>query len=133
MDFAKLAERFEEKRVSFVSVTQHLNTADSLGRLSLNILLSFAQFERDVQPHEHRGVGGCRGQEHHEARQRRKARELRKIEPDPPDRRHRWRDLANHAAGSATAGVAANTRSKMWSTCFNWSPRSNARSMKRVL
>ncbi len=39
---------FEEKQVHFVSVTQHFNTADSMGRLTLNVLLSFAQFEREV-------------------------------------------------------------------------------------
>lgn len=48
MDFAKLAEMLDRHNVSFVSVTQHLNTADSVGRLSLNILLSFAQFEREI-------------------------------------------------------------------------------------
>ncbi|MBN9074943.1 MAG: recombinase family protein [Rhizobiales bacterium] len=48
MDFAKLAETLDRHGVSFVSVTQHLNTADSVGRLSLNILLSFAQFEREI-------------------------------------------------------------------------------------
>jgi site-specific DNA recombinase len=47
-DFAKLAELFEQTKTSFVAVTQNLNTADSLGRLSLNILLSFAQFEREL-------------------------------------------------------------------------------------
>ena len=48
MDFAKLAEKFEELNVSFVSVTQQFNTATSMGRLILNVLLSFAQFEREV-------------------------------------------------------------------------------------
>lgn len=48
MDFAKLAEMLDRHNVSFVAVTQHLNTADSVGRLSLNILLSFAQFEREI-------------------------------------------------------------------------------------
>ena len=48
MDFAKLAEKFEELNVSFVSVTQQFNTATSMGRLMLNVLLSFAQFEREV-------------------------------------------------------------------------------------
>ena len=47
-DFAKLAERFEELDVSFVSVTQQFNTATSMGRLMLNVLLSFAQFEREI-------------------------------------------------------------------------------------
>jgi site-specific DNA recombinase len=47
-DFAKIIERFDAGRVSFVSVTQHFNTTTSMGRLTLNVLLSFAQFEREV-------------------------------------------------------------------------------------
>ena len=47
-DFAKLVELFEKHNVSFVSVTQQFNTTTSMGRLTLNILLSFAQFEREV-------------------------------------------------------------------------------------
>ena len=48
LDFARLVELFDEKGVSFVSTTQQFNTAQSLGRLVLNILLSFAQFEREM-------------------------------------------------------------------------------------
>jgi site-specific DNA recombinase len=47
-DFAKLVEVFERHGVSFVSVTQQFNTTTSMGRLMLNVLLSFAQFEREV-------------------------------------------------------------------------------------
>jgi site-specific DNA recombinase len=47
-DFAKLVELFDEHDVSFVSVTQQFNTTTSMGRLTLNVLLSFAQFEREV-------------------------------------------------------------------------------------
>jgi site-specific DNA recombinase len=47
-DFAKIVEIFEAKGVSFVSVTQAFNTTTSMGRLTLNVLLSFAQFEREV-------------------------------------------------------------------------------------
>lgn len=47
-DFAKLVELFDAHRVSFVSVTQAFNTTNSMGRLTLNVLLSFAQFEREV-------------------------------------------------------------------------------------
>ncbi len=47
-DFARLAERFDACGVSFVSVTQQFNTATSMGRLMLNVLLSFAQFEREI-------------------------------------------------------------------------------------
>ena len=48
MDFAKLVEIFDRNDVTFVSVTQSFNTTTSMGRLTLNILLSFAQFEREV-------------------------------------------------------------------------------------
>jgi DNA invertase Pin-like site-specific DNA recombinase len=47
-DFAKIVELFDAKGVSFVSVTQAFNTTSSMGRLTLNVLLSFAQFEREV-------------------------------------------------------------------------------------
>src|SRR6266852_4831753 len=47
-DFAKIVEVFDAKGVSFVSVTQQFNTTTSMGRLTLNVLLSFAQFEREV-------------------------------------------------------------------------------------
>jgi DNA invertase Pin-like site-specific DNA recombinase len=47
-DFAKLVDRFDSTGASFVSVTQQFNTATSMGRLTLNVLLSFAQFEREV-------------------------------------------------------------------------------------
>jgi DNA invertase Pin-like site-specific DNA recombinase len=47
-DFAKIVERLGAKGASFVSVTQAFNTTTSMGRLTLNVLLSFAQFEREV-------------------------------------------------------------------------------------
>src|SRR6201997_535667 len=47
-DFAKMVELFDAHSVSFVSVTQQFNTTTSMGRLTLNVLLSFAQFEREV-------------------------------------------------------------------------------------
>src|SRR5438094_1281065 len=47
-DFARLVEIFDAQGVSFVSVTQQFNTTSSMGRLTLNVLLSFAQFEREV-------------------------------------------------------------------------------------
>lgn len=47
-DFAKIVDAFDSKGVSFVSVTQQFNTTTSMGRLTLNMLLSFAQFEREV-------------------------------------------------------------------------------------
>jgi len=48
MDFARIVETFDNNEVSFVSVTQAFNTTNSMGRLTLNVLLSFAQFEREV-------------------------------------------------------------------------------------
>jgi site-specific DNA recombinase len=48
MDFARMVETFDRKGVSFVSITQSFNTTTSMGRLTLNVLLSFAQFEREV-------------------------------------------------------------------------------------
>jgi site-specific DNA recombinase len=48
LDFARLIDRFDQRSVSFVSVTQQFNTTTSLGRLTLNILLSFGQFEREI-------------------------------------------------------------------------------------
>src|SRR6516164_1674875 len=48
LDFARMMQAFEEHGVSFVSVTQQFNTATSMGRLILNVLLSFAQFEREI-------------------------------------------------------------------------------------
>ena len=47
-DFARIVDQFDRKGVSFVSVTQSFNTTTSMGRLTLNVLLSFAQFEREV-------------------------------------------------------------------------------------
>ncbi len=48
LDFTKLVEVFERHNVTFVSVTQHFSTSTSMGRLTLNMLLSFAQFEREI-------------------------------------------------------------------------------------
>jgi len=48
LDFANLLNLFDEQGVTFVSITQHFNTQSSMGRLTLNILLSFAQFEREI-------------------------------------------------------------------------------------
>jgi site-specific DNA recombinase len=48
LDFAKLMETFEQHQVAFVSVTQHFHSGTSMGRLVLNVLLSFAQFEREL-------------------------------------------------------------------------------------
>jgi site-specific DNA recombinase len=48
LDFARMMETFEKYHISFVSVTQQFNTTNSMGRLMLNVLLSFAQFEREI-------------------------------------------------------------------------------------
>jgi DNA invertase Pin-like site-specific DNA recombinase len=48
MDFARIVEVFDRHNVSFVSITQQFSTTTSMGRLTLNVLLSFAQFEREV-------------------------------------------------------------------------------------
>jgi site-specific DNA recombinase len=48
LDFAKMMASFDQHRTAFVSVTQQFNTANCMGRLILNVLLSFAQFERDI-------------------------------------------------------------------------------------
>ena len=50
LDFAKVMEAFEQHHVAFVSVTQHFNSATSMGRLVLNVLLSFAQFVARNRP-----------------------------------------------------------------------------------
>lgn len=70
IDFCKMIEVLDAQQCSFVSVTQNFNTADSMGRLMLNILLSFAQFEREISGERIRdkiaasrkkgmGTGGC--------------------------------------------------------------------------
>jgi hypothetical protein len=58
-DFAKIVEIFDGKGVSFVSVTQQFNTTTSMGRLTLNALLSFAQFEREVTGERIRDASRC--------------------------------------------------------------------------
>ena len=63
-DFAKIVESLDAEGVSFVSVTQQFNTTSSMGRLTLNVLLSFAQFEREVTGERIRrnGAAGIRPQ-----------------------------------------------------------------------
>lgn len=48
LDFTRIVDLFDRHKVSFVSVTQHFNTTSSMGSLTLNFLLSFAQFEREI-------------------------------------------------------------------------------------
>ena len=62
-DFAKIVERMDAAGASFVSVTQAFNTTTSMGRLTLNVLLSFAQFEREVTGERNPTFGhGSKGQ-----------------------------------------------------------------------
>ena len=65
MDFARLVEVFDRKGVTFVSVTQSFNTTTSMGRLTLNVLLSFAQFEREVTGELTSRQGCCFQEERH--------------------------------------------------------------------
>src|ERR1700731_3146558 len=60
-DFARLVEIFDAEGVSFVSVTQQFNTTSSMGRLTLNVLLSFAQFEREAVDRRRPGRDAHRG------------------------------------------------------------------------
>src|SRR5690606_25275920 len=48
LDFAKVMDRFNQAGAAFVSVTQNFSTADAMGRLTLNVLMSFAEFEREM-------------------------------------------------------------------------------------
>jgi len=68
-DFAKIVDIFDARRVSFVSVTQQFNTVTSMGRLTLNMLLSFAQFEREVTSERIRDkIAGSRKKRHVDGR-----------------------------------------------------------------
>ena len=57
-DFAKIVDVFDAHGVSFVSITQQFNTTTSMGRLTLNMLLSFAQFEREITAERIRAISG---------------------------------------------------------------------------
>src|SRR5260221_160294 len=61
-DFAKMVELFDAHGISFVAVTQQFNTTTSMGRLTLNVLLSFAQFEREVTGERIRQNSGLQAQ-----------------------------------------------------------------------
>jgi site-specific DNA recombinase len=63
LDFARMMDIFEKHQVSFVSVTQQINTGTSMGRLMMNVLLSFAQFEREI-------IGECTRDEIRAARRK---------------------------------------------------------------
>ena len=124
MDFAKLVEVFDRNSVTFVSVTQSFNTTTSMGRLTLNILLSFAQFEREVIGERIRDkFAASRKQGHVDGRLR--AARLRRQGPQagrqrgrsgdgPHDLRALRQDRLGHHAGAGTARRgrhAANTAS----------------------
>jgi len=109
LDFARLMEIFERHKVSLVSVTQPLNTTGSLGRLTLIILLSFAEFERQMiadrtsgAPKSANGWAACRrlatvprGSGSHKCR----------YDDPPQSRAFDRRDLARGASGRATRGL----------------------------
>ena len=70
VDFAKIVEVLDATGVSFVSVTQQFNTTTSMGRLTLNVLLSFAQFEREVTGERIRDkIAASKAQGHVDGRQ----------------------------------------------------------------
>ena len=85
-DFAKLVEVFDRNSVTFVSVTQSFNTTTSMGRLTLNILLSFAQFERGGDGRAHPRQGR-REPEEGDVDVRGAALRLSRREPEADDRR----------------------------------------------
>lgn len=93
-DFARLVELFDEQGVSFVSVTQSFNTTSSMGRLTLNVLLSFAQFEREVTGERYQGQD--RGVEE-EGPMGRRRRAARKSGRGKETRRRRGRGQARPA------------------------------------
>jgi len=68
-DFSKLVEVFDKHNVSFVSVTQAFNTTNSMGRLTLNVLLSFAQFERSmIRERQREGIAAAKAKGKHMGR-----------------------------------------------------------------
>ena len=91
-DFAKLVETFDARSISFVAVTQQFNTTTSMGRLTLNVLLSFAQFERELASERVRdkvAASRKKGQmdgRHRSARLRRQGQEARHQQDRSTDR-----------------------------------------------
>ena len=109
MDFSKLVEVFDRAGVTFVSVTQSFNTTTSMGRLTLNILLSFAQFEREVIAERIRDkIRASRAEGHVHGRQR--AARLRGEGPQAGRARGRGRDRP-HRSSSGSSGSA---RRRCW-------------------
>jgi site-specific DNA recombinase len=109
-DFAKLVELFDQHGVSFVSVTQQFNTTTSMGRLTLNVLLSFAQFEREVTSERIRDKIAAdhlpqlsRRTEHHQRGGHAADRALGDQVPRPRQRgvRHQPLNVAGRSAGQS--------------------------------
>ena len=98
-DFAKLVELFDAQGVSFVSVTQSFNTTTSMGRLTLNVLLSFAQFEREVTGERIRDKIAASKKKGHLGRRRGAAR-LSGRRSQTRRRRSRSRDRASRSSSA---------------------------------
>jgi Site-specific recombinases, DNA invertase Pin homologs len=137
-DFAKLVETFESRSISFVAVTQQFNTTTSMGRLTLNVLLSFAQFERELASERVRdkmaasrkkgkwtgGTGkypnhaaGCRKEETTNCSKSRKRGRRRRcnLHRPMPDLTLNWsRQLSGPMSGLATYLAVSTSRSKIW-------------------
>ena len=108
-DFAKMVELFDAHGVSFVSVTQQFNTTSSMGRLTLNVLLSFAQFEREVTGERIRDkIAASKTQGHVDGRLR--ADRLRAARADPGGRRASCAAGAGDLPAVPGAGVRATTQ-----------------------
>ena len=105
MDFSKLVEVFDRNDVTFVSVTQSFNTTTSMGRLTLNILLSFAQFEREVIGERIRDkIAASRTQGHVDGRLR--AARLRRQGPQAGHEQGRGR----RPSGRSSSGSSRSAR-----------------------
>jgi DNA invertase Pin-like site-specific DNA recombinase len=121
-DFAKLVDLFDEREVSFVSVTQQFNATTSIGRLTLNVLLSFAQFEREltserirdkIPPPSARGSGSAAW---------RRSAMTRKVARSPSIRQ---RQSGSGASSAAISSLAASTGSWLSSETRASSPSSD--------
>ena len=103
-DFAKIVEMLDAHGVSFVSVTQQFNTTTSMGRLTLNVLLSFAQFEREITGERIRDkIAASKTQGHVDGRQR--AARLRRQGAQADRQCDRSRDASERSSGAMRSSV----------------------------